>query len=232
MAIEHHRQKQRRHVRIIFPSATAFRGNCFKPTTEPGPHVRFLDRPTRPSPWPGNAIWRKARSSVVRISRMSICSICRWRGGTTMPRDFTHDYLCGHFHTAGQVIEVFRAKREIGLTFAHLGRWLWPNVMAANSLSRPAFALQPEARDTPKAGASPAPPDPDRLLTLLSDLMALGGLCNAGLHANRRDNRRSFCRRFPRYYLAKLRRDCADRGIRLHACWCPVSKEKTGIEFV
>ena len=35
-----------------------------------------------------------------------------------------------------------------------------------------------------------------------------------------------------RYYLAKLRRDCADRGIRLHVLPCPVSKEKNRHEFV
>ncbi|HWE04465.1 MAG TPA: hypothetical protein VG326_18820 [Tepidisphaeraceae bacterium] len=152
--------------------------------------------------------------------------------GNNLPPDLTHDYLCGHFHQAGQVIEVLKVKRDFQLSFAHAGRWLMPNLMAANSLSRPAFSLAPTmTRKAPisDSGTALPPADPERLMTQLSEACAPA--------ADPQPAAPPGCRAVTlspvsRYYLSKLRRECHRRGVSLHVLPCPVSDEKNGFTFV
>lgn len=137
-----------------------------------------------------------------------------------MYRDLTHDYFCGHFHRISQVVEVFRMKRDIELTFAHAGRWMLPNIMAANSLSRPAFALQPTVQIS--YSASSPPPDPERLLTELSRWI---GPPPPAIPAAPPGQSSVWLSNTSRYFLNKLRADCRAHGVRLHVMPCPVSNE-------
>jgi hypothetical protein len=105
--------------------------------------------------------------------------------------------------------------------------------MAANSMSRPAFALQPGAlrENTGREGApsGPARPDAERLLTELSDLFKPPAGAIPELEAGRRAVVLS---PVSQYYLAKLRADCRARGVRLHVLPCPVSNERNRVEYV
>jgi hypothetical protein len=151
--------------------------------------------------------------------------------GNNLPRDLTHDYFCGYFHTRDQVIEVWNVKRDVELSVAHAGRWLMPNLMAANSLSRPAFALAAEARAPSAASVEvPAsPPDPERLITAFSNILSPAPYPAPATPPGQVATTLS---PVSHYYLGKLRLDCLRRGIRLHLLPCPVSDETNGTKFV
>jgi hypothetical protein len=202
----------------------------FYPFAEPGPQVRFLT---------SNQAITMAGQCYLAENAMKRCPNLQdvyllylpaaWLND--MPREFTHDYFCGHFHTLGEVIEVFKVKRDFELSFAHGGRWLLPHLMAANSLSRPAFAMQPDVRQNAPtaAGPAPIPPDPERLLTEFSALFAPPA---STIPPEPSGKQAVVLSPVSRYYLGKLREECRQRGIRLHILPCPVSAEKNRVEFV
>ncbi len=147
-----------------------------------------------------------------------------------LPPAPSHDYFCGHFHSAGQVVEMLKVKRDFGLSIAHAGRWLMPNIMAANSLSRPAFALAPmDDRQNVMGTENVTTADPDRLITQLSEACGPAVESLPTMPAGYRAIKIS---PVSRYYLAKLRRDCQSRGIRLHVLPSPVSDQNNGITYV
>jgi aspartate carbamoyltransferase catalytic subunit len=43
---------------------------------------------------------------------------------------YTNDYFCGHFHRPGQIAKVWRLKRDVKLSAAHVSRSLLPNLLA------------------------------------------------------------------------------------------------------
>jgi hypothetical protein len=149
-----------------------------------------------------------------------------------LPPALTHDYFCGNFHTAGQVIEVLKVKRDFELSFAHAGRWMLPNLMAANSLSRRAFSLSPMAGGQTAALGQiniASAPDPERLITQLSAACAPAAESTPPLPQGCRAIRLS---PVSRYYLTKLRAECQRRGVRLHIVPSPVSDEHNGVKYV
>lgn len=146
-----------------------------------------------------------------------------------MPRTPTHDYFCAHFHSPERVLEILLFKRDIELSLAHLGRCFLPNLLAANSLSQPATAMQPSPDNPLRPSDTSEAPDPERWLTLLSSSMApkWEEIPPAAPGT-------AIVRMSPvsQHFLAKLKADCRQRGIRLHVLPCPVSSEKCGITFV
>jgi hypothetical protein len=151
-----------------------------------------------------------------------------WRNN--MPRQFTHDYFCGHFHTPAQVAEVFAVKRDIELSFAHLCRCLMPNLMAANSLSQPATAVAPGAGEpAPVSAGETMATDPERLLSALSGWI---GPAADPIPAAPPGKCQVYFSPTSKYFFNKLKNDCRERGIHLHVLPCPVSSERFGYEFI
>ncbi|HET6247799.1 MAG TPA: hypothetical protein VFE47_08885 [Tepidisphaeraceae bacterium] len=228
LAIEH-TEKKRDSVRVIVLGDSVAR-QLFKQGSEPGPQVRFLTTNQAITMAGQCYLAEGAFKQCPHITDVYLFYLPA-AFMNNMPRDFTHDYFCGHFHAAAQVIEVWKMKRDIELSFAHAGRWLWPNIMAANSLSRPAFSLEPGSAtvETAAGETAPVPPDPERLLTQLSGLMAPPDPHIPAVPAGKAPVVLS---PVSQYYVAKLRGDCTARGIRLHVLPCPVSTEKNHILFV
>ncbi|HEX4797165.1 MAG TPA: hypothetical protein VH370_25455 [Humisphaera sp.] len=141
-----------------------------------------------------------------------------------LPNELSHDYFCGYFHQPRQVLEVFCVKRDFELSVAHVGRLLLPNLMTANSNWQPLMSTQPTpARHPTAAFLAPAPGGGEPLLALLSKYFGLvpephvmpAGTYGADLSP------------VSRYFLAKMRADCAARGVRLHVLPDPLSTAET-----
>jgi hypothetical protein len=216
-------------VRVIFLGDSVAH-QLFTPGAEPGPRVRFLTSNYAIAMAGQAYLGEAALRNDPNLTDIYLFQLPQsWEND--LPRDLTHDYFCGYFHSARQVAEVFAVKRDIELSFAHLGRWLVPNVMAANSLSRPALALQPQAlREGPgRTAAGAYRPDPERLLTEVSALFKPAAAPAPELGPGRRAVVLSSV---SRYFLAKLRAECKLCRVRLHVLPCPVSNEKNLAEFI
>jgi hypothetical protein len=136
-----------------------------------------------------------------------------------LPRELSRDYFCGHFHSPRAILEVFRLKKDFELSAAHIGRFLLPNLMAANSAWHP--APTGAVTSPPHNPGGVAPPEPEPLLSLLTKLF------------------RSAPETVPQpaytygpalspisqHYLDKARALCVARSIRLHVLPCPLSKD-------
>ena len=218
------------HIHVILLGDSVAR-QLFTPGQEPGRDVRFLTTNQAISAAGQCYLADEALRHCPNLQDVYLLYLpAAWENN--LPRELSRDYFCGHFHHLSQVIEVFKVKRDVELSFAHLGRWMCPNIMAANSLSRPAVALLPGAKPAgdikPATPASP-PPDPERLVTEFSAWIAPRP---APVTPEPYGERAIVLSPVSRYYLAKLRKDCRQRGVRLHVIPCPVSDEKNHIKFV
>jgi hypothetical protein len=215
-------------VRVIFLGDSVSR-QLFLPSTEPDLSVRFLTTNQAISMAGQAYLAQNAFRRCPHITDVYLFYLpAAWENN--LPREYTHDYFCGHFHSTAQVIEVFKMKRDFELSTAHLGRWFWPHIMAANTLYRPRVALRQQQRQAPPdTGLAPPPPDPERLLTTIS------GLMEPAVSPEVVDSKGQLpvtLSPVSRYYLAKLRQDCQSRGVRLHVLPCPVSTEKNRVTFI
>jgi hypothetical protein len=171
-----------------------------------------------------------ARSAIERFPNLTdIYLVCiPFAFENNFPRAYTHDFLCGPFHTTDEVIEVFHVKHDIELSFAHVGRSIAPNLLAANSLTQPAFAVQ-GAGDPKYNSAAPQTADPEKYLTLLSAWM--------GPKDEPRDpappgKKAVYLSPVSQYYLSRLRKLCQEHHVHLHVLPAPISAEHHGFEVI
>jgi hypothetical protein len=163
----------------------------------------------------------KSCPNVRRVNLVMVVGV--W--GNDLDSVYTDDYFCGYFHSAGQVAEVFRLKRDWRLSAVHASRCLLPNLLLNNAALRP---QAPEAAPPDVASAqdraqghpadewlTPAAGEP--LLNLLSRLWppipqppppppkrpAPPGAIGIPVS------------RVSRYYLEKMRALCRARGVQL-----------------
>lgn len=134
-----------------------------------------------------------------------------------LPPRLSHDYFCGYFHRLDEVVEIFRLKHDSQLTASHLGRWLMPNLMMANSMWNRADDDAPDlATPTPIAQSAP---DPEPVLSLLDHVFEKlpdGPEPPAG----------SYGQSLPvisNHFLAKMQSLCKAHSATLHVLPCPLS---------
>ena len=135
--------------------------------------------------------------------------------GNDLDSVFTDDYFCGYFHNAAQVAEVFRLKRDWRLSAAHASRWLLPNLLANNAARRPQGSHAVPAQGHVVEGwLSPAGGEP--ILTVLGRLIPPPPPVESAPPPPQADSALAIQpSRVSRYYLARMRTLCAERGVRL-----------------
>ena len=187
----------------------------FRPGAEPGPHVRYLGTNFGISLAGQYYLLEEALRNCPGVEDVYLVHVVGvW--SNDLDSIYTTDYFCGYFHDWAQVAEVWRLKRDVKLSAAHVSRALLPNLLAQNAVRRPVgpvVEMGPSARPvngwlTPSAGepvleavdwlvADPAPVEappagpPGEVLLTPS--------------------------RVSRHYLGRMRALCAERGVRLRA---------------
>jgi hypothetical protein len=145
----------------------------------------------------------------------------------------SHDYYAAFFHEGTDIAGVFRVKGDVGLAASQLGRWLLPNLLAANAASdlhlRQGGPTQktPGVADDPRdlvAGSPPVAPPTEKLVDWLS------ALCRAALKTPAYPPLRPIppgtvppIRVSPLSadFLAQMRQFCKAHGLTLHVLPCP-----------
>jgi hypothetical protein len=204
-------------VRTIYLGDSVSR-QLFRPGAEPKPQVLYLSSNQAISMAGQYHLLRQALDNCPHAREVDLFYMpLAWRND--LPRVMSHDYYCGYFHAPGQIAETFRATRDCGLLAAHVGRWLLPNLMAANSASHPAVAAP--APELVEAEAAPAS-DPEPLLTAATRICrALPGYApppQAPAQVGRIK-----VSNVSQYFLAKIRTLCRERGCTLRVLPSPCS---------
>jgi hypothetical protein len=139
----------------------------------------------------------------------------------------TRDYLNGFFHSPVQVAEVWCVQKDVGLSASHVGRMLWPGMMAVNSamqVAGPARFREATGPHFIAAGAFRQPPSENEpLLEFASDLIgrppphvdvvADGATVVAPSRASA-------------HFIRRMRELCEIRGVRFHLLALPVAAGK------
>jgi len=196
------------------------------PGTEPGPTVRFLAANQAISVAGQCYLLENALRAYPKLQDVYLLYIpgCF---NNNLPRELSHDYFCGYFHSPEQVREVFAVKHDFGLSAAHVGRMLLPNLMMQNSMWW--RTSEGDKRPSQPAGGAyltQAPPDPEPLLAWLTRCFSSGPeppLTPAGSYGTTLPPVSS-------YYLEKMRRDCRSHGVRLHILPCPLSTREVFLD--
>ena len=205
-------------VQVLYLGDSVSR-QLFRPGAEPNPRVRYLSSNQAISLAGQYYLLRRAMDHCPGVREVDLIYFpMAWRND--LPRSLSHDYYCGYFHSPGQVAETFKVTRDCDLLVAHLGRWLLPNLMAANSASHPQYAAPPPES---AGGAETAPrADPEPLLT------AMTRICRAMPGDMRpRDQPRKAgeikLSAVSLHFLSKIRALCRDRGCQLRIIPSPCS---------
>ena len=174
----------------------------FRPGAEPNPQVLYLSSNQAISLAGQYYLLRRSLDSCPQVREVDFFYFpLAWRND--LPRLMSHDYYCGYFHEPNQIAETFQVTRDCDLLAAHVGRWLLPNLMAANSASHPAVAApSPEA-----AGEVEAAPtsDPEPLLTAMTRVCRAVPGCAGRRKAPTRAGEIKVSP-VSQYFLAKMRR--------------------------
>ena len=184
----------------------------FRPGAEPGPHVRYLGTNFGISLAGQYYLLEEALRNCPDVEDVFLVHVVGvW--GSDLDSVYTTDYFCGYFHDWGQIAEVWRLKRDVKLSAAHVSRGLLPNLLAQNAMRRPEGPVvdAPAARPvnawlTPSAGE----PVLEAVDWLVADPAPVGpvppgppGAVVVPLS------------RVSRHYMGKMRALCAGKGVRL-----------------
>ncbi|HEX5244576.1 MAG TPA: hypothetical protein VFW23_15035 [Tepidisphaeraceae bacterium] len=189
----------------------------FMPGTEPSPEVRFLTTNQAISMAGQFYLLESAFQRDPSIHTVYFFYIPGCFANNLPPR-LSHDYFCGYFHRLDEVVEIFRLKRDSQLTASHLGRWLMPHLMMANSMWNRGNDEAPDLT-TPATPIAQSAPDPEPVLALLDHWFGKipdGPEAPAG----------SYGQSLPvisNYFLTKMRALCVAHGATLHVLPCPLS---------
>ena len=133
-------------VRVLYLGDSVSR-QLFGYKTEPGPRVRYLCSNQAVSLAGQYYLLGRALKSCPNTREVDFFYFPgSW--ANNLPRLLSHDYYCGYFHTPGEIAETFAATRDFDLLAAQAGRCVFPNLLTANSASRP-FSLGPAAAVAP-----------------------------------------------------------------------------------
>ena len=184
----------------------------FLPSSEPRPDVRYVTSNFAVALAGQHYLLDDALKRCPDVREVNLVMVIGvW--GNDLDSVFTDDYFCGHFHSAAQVAEVFRLKRDWRLSTVHASRWLLPNLLAHNAARRPqAPVVAPAEGHVVEGWLAPAGGEP--ILTVLSRLVpppppvapvppAPQGYVAVPLS------------RVSRHYLDRMRTLCASRGVLL-----------------
>lgn len=189
----------------------------FMPGTEPSPDVRFITTNQAISMAGQYYLLETAFRNDPSIHTVYFFYIPGCFANNLPPR-LSHDYFCGYFHSLDEIAEIFRLKHDAQLTASHLGRWLMPNLMMANSMWNRGGDEPPELAEPTTAIAQSAP-DPEPILSLLDWEM---GKTPDGFEPPAG----SYGQKLPAisdYFLAKMRALCQRHDATLHVLPCPLS---------
>jgi hypothetical protein len=212
-----HATAPRPSVRTIYLGDSVSR-QLFRPGAEPNAQVLYLSSNQAISLAGQYYLLRRALDHCPEVREVDFFYFpLAWRND--LQRFMSHDYYCGYFHDPDQIAETFRATRDCDLLAAHLGRWLLPNLMAANSASHPAVAAPPP--ELVEAEAAPAS-DPEPLLTAATLICrALSGYAPPAQPPVRVGLIK--VSNISQYFLAKIRTLCRERGCTLRVLASPCS---------
>lgn len=189
----------------------------FSPGTEPSPLVRFVTTNQAISMAGQYELLESAFRRDPSIHTVYFFYIPGCFANNLPPR-LSHDYFCGYFHRFDEVAEIFKLKRDSQLTTSHLGRWLMPNLMLANSMWNRGDDEAPDLA-APTTAIAQSAPDPEPVLSLLDCCLRKvpdGPELPAG----------SYGQSLPivsEHFLMKMRALCAAHGAILHVLPCPLS---------
>ena len=189
----------------------------FMPGTEPSPDVRFITTNQAISMAGQYYLLETAFRIDPSIHTVYFFYIPGCFANNLPPR-LSHDYFCGYFHRLDEVIEIFRLKHDSQLTASHLGRWLMPNLMMANSIWNRGDDDAPDLA-TPTTPIAQSAPDPEPVLSLLDH-------CFGKIPDGTEPPAGSYGQSLPiisDHFLTKMRALCKAHGAILHVLPCPLS---------
>ena len=129
---------------------------------------------------------------------------------------FTDDYFCGHFHGTSQVAEVWRLKKDLRLSTVHASRWLLPNLLAVNAARRPQGPVEPLSPQAKPVEGWLTPAEGEPLLRVLGWFVDRANHPDPMKHEVTLDGAVVVpLSETSRYYLAKMRALCREKGVRL-----------------
>ena len=193
----------------------------FRPGTEQRPEVRYATSNYAIAVAGQYYLLEDALKRLPNVREVDVLLVAGvWRNDLGPP--FTDDYVCGHFHSAAQVAEVWRLKKDLRLTAVHASRWLMPNLMAENTMRRPQGPPDPPPRATPeRTWLTPAAGEP---VVRLADSLLRNPPRQQFNFAYAPDGGIIIpISRTSRHYLAKMRDLCHRKGVRLRVLPGPLA---------
>ena len=207
-------------VRYIFLGDSVAR-QLFPPGSENAEQIRFLTTNQALSVAGQCYLMEDAMRSCPNVSDVYLLYIpgCF---SNNLPPPLSREYLCGYFHSAPQVAEIFRVKHDVSLSAAHVGRMLLPNLMLENSFRNHA-AAPPQSQALVESGGRFAVTQPDITGEPLLALLQRWWSPSPSSPATPAGTYGPQLSPVSEYFLAKMRADCASRNVKLHVLPCPLS---------
>jgi hypothetical protein len=185
----------------------------FRPGTEPRANVRYVTSNYAIAVAGQYYLLEEALKHCPNVRNVEMLLVVGVWGHDLGP-PYTDDYFCGHFHSASQVADVWRLKRDVRLTTTHAARWLLPNLLAENAARRPQGPTEPAPQGQPMHGwltpaggepilAAAAKVLPPRQPYVMPYDLAPGGEVLVPLSP------------VSRHYLDRMRLLCREKGVRL-----------------
>jgi hypothetical protein len=207
-----HRPGER--VRTLYLGDSVAR-QMFRPGTEPRDDVRYATSNYAISPAGQYYLLEEALRSCPNTREVNLIVLVGLWGHDLGP-PFTDDYFCGHFHSAGQVAEVWRLKKDLRLSTVHASRWLLPNLLGVNAARRPQGPVEPPPPQAGRVGGWLAPAEGEPLLRVLDRFVDKPNHPNPMKHEVTPDGAVVVpLSATSRYYLGKMRALCREKGVRL-----------------
>jgi hypothetical protein len=185
----------------------------FRPGTEPRPDVRYVTSNYAIAVAGQYYLLEEALRSCPNVRDVEMLLVIGVWGNDLGP-PYTDDYFCGYFHSAAQVAEVWRLKRDVRLTAAHASRWLLPNLLAENAARRPQGSAEPAPQGQPMHGwLTPVGGEP--ILSVAAKLAPPRAPYHMPYDLTQAGEVVVPLSPVSRHYLDKMRSLCREKGVRL-----------------
>lgn len=198
----------------------------FRCGREPSAHLRYLTTNQAISVAGQYYLLRDALRTFTNVRRVRLVyTPMSWQNDLRGP--LARDYFCAFFHQLDQVREVFSVKGDLELSAAHAGRWLLPNLMAANSTSN--LHLQPAGAEwiaPPPAESTPQSSGGDEPLLRASSYLVQQFTLPSPTDVERAPGAVPVSG-VSRYFLDRIRDLCRQRGVELRVLPSPCLGSRT-----